>query len=106
MSFTFRGRPLENLEGVHSDLKHVCHLALERSAVDFGITEGLRSMDRQTALVKAGASRTLDGRHVTGHAVDVAAYVDGVVSWAWPLYPQVAHAFRQAGVALHVSIVW
>ena len=38
--------------------------------------EGLRSKERQAQLVKAGASKTTNSRHLTGHAVDL-----------WPLDP-------------------
>ena len=70
------------------------------------VTEGLRTPLRQAALVRAGASRTLNSRHLTGHAVDVCALVDGKVRWDWPLYPRIAGAFKAAAMALDVPIVW
>ncbi len=59
---------------------------LEISEVDFGITEGLRSRYRQKQLVATGKSQTMNSRHLTGHAVDVVAYIGSQVSWEWPLY--------------------
>ena len=70
------------------------------------ITEGLRTPARQAELVKAGASRTSNSRHITGHAVDVAALVEGQVRWDWPLYGRIAAAFRQAAKELRVPLTW
>ena len=94
------------LIGVHPDLVRVVRLAHERSPVSFRITEGLRTKARQAELVKAGASQTMNSRHLTGHAVDVVAMVAGKVRWDWPLYPQIAAAFKQAAEELGIPIIW
>ena len=75
MGFILSRRSLKNLEGVHADLVRVVERALEITSVDFVVTEGLRSVERQEQLVKSGASKTRRSRHLTGHAVDVAAWV-------------------------------
>ena len=106
MAFSFSPRSIERLEGVHPDLQKVAHLALELSPIDFGITEGLRSKERQQKLYDDGLSKTLNSRHLTGHAVDVVAYHEGKVTWAWPAYEIVADAFLDASVKLHVPIIW
>lgn len=106
MSFRLSRRSRRSLDGVHLDLVAVVERAINQTAVDFMVTEGLRSPARQAALVKAGASRTLNSRHLTGHAVDLAAWVDGEVRWDWPLYPQIAEAMKSSAVALGVPIVW
>lgn len=106
MSFRFSTRSRAQLRGVNPALVAVVEAAIVRSPVDFMITEGLRSAERQAALVKAGASRTLKSRHLTGHAVDVAALVDGQVRWDWPLYGRIAAAFKTAALDLKTPIVW
>lgn len=106
MSFRLSRRSYARLDGVHPDLVAVVELAITLSPVDFMITEGLRSPARQAQLVRAGASRTLKSRHLTGHAVDVAAIVDGKIRWDWPLYPRIAAAFRAASVRLQTPVVW
>ena len=58
------------------------------------------------ALVAAGASRTRRSRHLTGHAVDVAALVDGQVRLDWPLYGRIAAAFKAAAQELETPIIW
>lgn len=106
MTFRFSSRSLRNLEGVHPDLVAVAHRALEITEIDFLVTEGLRTREKQIELVKAGASRTTRSRHLTGHAIDVAAWVAGGVRWDWPLYAEISRAFKQAAFELKIPIVW
>ncbi len=106
MSNVFGSRSLSRLKGVHPDLVKVAHLALSYSPLDFMITEGLRTRARQQELFNEGASKTLNSRHITGHAVDVAALVGGKVRWDWPLYPRIAEAFKRASKELNVPIIW
>jgi peptidoglycan L-alanyl-D-glutamate endopeptidase CwlK len=106
MSFRLSARSRARLNGVHPSLTAVVEAAIIRSPVDFMITEGLRTAARQAALVAAGASRTLKSRHLTGHAVDVAALIDGQVRWDWPLYAPIAEAFKAAAHERGVPIVW
>lgn len=106
MPYKFSLRSRWNLMGVHPDLARLAHAALAGSAVDFGVTEGLRSKARQVELFQAGASRTLNSRHLTGHAIDVVAYVGGAVRWEFDLYRRIAEAFARAGDDLEVPIEW
>ena len=106
MTFRFSSRSLRNLEGVHPDLVAVAHRALQITEIDFLVTEGLRTREKQIELVKAGASRTTRSRHLTGHAIDIAAWVAGGVRWDWPLYEELSRAFKQAAAELGVAIVW
>lgn len=106
MSFRLSSRSRSRLVGVHPALTAVVEAAITRSPVDFVVTEGLRTATRQAALVKAGASRTLRSRHLTGHAVDVAALVEGQVRWDWPLYGRIAQAFKAAALDLKTPLIW
>ena len=62
------------------------------------LDERRRTLERQRELVKVGASRTLDSRHLTGHAVDLAAMVGSEVRWDWPLYYRIADAMKLAAI--------
>jgi peptidoglycan L-alanyl-D-glutamate endopeptidase CwlK len=107
-TFSFSERSRRNLEGLHPDLLRVAHRALALTEVDFIVTEGRRTVERQRELVRTGASKTLNSRHLTGHALDFMA-VDpntGKGSWAWGLYPRVASAFKTAAAELGVPITW
>lgn len=98
------------LVGVHPDLVRV----IEASAawmpltgqLAFVVTEGLRTRRRQAELLAAGASQTANSRHLTGHAVDIAATIDGGVRWDWPLYPRLAEVIKAEASRLGVPIVW
>ena len=104
--FKLSARSLSKLEGVHPDLVRVVKRAIELTEVDFGVTEGLRTKERQKELVAKGASKTMNSRHITGHAVDVAAYLGREVRWDFGLYIKIAEAFRQAARELGVTVVW
>ncbi len=104
--FTLSANSYRKLEGVHPQLVRVVELAIALTEVDFTVTEGVRTYARQKALVEAGASTTMNSRHLTGHAVDLAAYVNGKIAWDWPLYHKIAAAMKQAAKELNVAIVW
>lgn len=104
--FKLSQRSLSRLDGVHPDLVEVVKRAIEITEVDFGVTEGVRTQARQRALVASGASQTMNSRHLTGHAVDVVAYEGSTISWQWPLYFQIAEAFRLAAIEKKTPIVW
>lgn len=95
----------QRLADVHPDLVRVVERAADEGA-EFIVTEGLRSRERQAQLVQSGASRTMNSRHLTGHAVDVAALVGGEVRWDWPLYDRLAVVFKRAAAIEGVQIVW
>ncbi len=105
-------RSEKNLEGVHPDLVEVVRaaraywLSRKTDPLGFIVTEGLRTKERQKLLVASGASQTMNSRHLTGHAVDLAATLNGKVSWDWPLYKRLADIMKQEADELGVSIVW
>jgi uncharacterized protein YcbK (DUF882 family) len=105
-NFKLSKRSEDNLKGVKPQLVAVVRRALELSSVDFGITEGLRTHDRQKQLFAEGKSQTMNSRHLIGEAVDVVAYVGGTVSWEFPLYRKIAEAFKQASQELNTPIEW
>lgn len=106
MSFILGTKSLSRLEGVHSDLIRVVRRAIELTDVDFIVLEGTRTKARQLTLFKAGATTTMNSRHLTGHAVDLGAYVGRSVRWDWPLYHKIANAMKKASKELNVLIEW
>lgn len=95
-----------NLIGVHGDLVRVVERAISLTDCDFAVIEGRRTEARQRELVAAGASQTLNSRHLTGHAVDLGAYVAGRIAWDWPLYHLIADAMRAAAKFEGVPVRW
>ena len=104
--FSLSRRSLTRLEGVHADLALVVKRAIQITPVDFTVLEGRRTLARQKQLVAAGASKTMNSRHLTGHAVDLGAYVGRSVRWDWPLYYRIADAMKQAAAELGIPLEW
>lgn len=99
-------RSKARLKGVHPDLVKVVEKAIQLTTVDFTVLEGVRDAVRQKKLVESGASQTLNSRHLTGHAVDLGAWVDDQVDWSWPLYHKINAAMQEASKLVGVPIEW
>lgn len=106
MAIVLGARSLSRLEGVHPDLVRVVKRAAATSDLDFTVLEGLRTLDRQRQLFAQKATKTMNSRHLTGHAVDLAPMLGGKVSWDWPLYHRLAKTVKAAAAAEKVPITW
>lgn len=106
MTFSLSLRSRAKFALVHPDLVKVVERAITLTTVDFVVIEGRRTAAIQAELVASGASKTMNSRHITGHAVDLAAWVGGGIRWDWPLYAKIAAAMKQAAAELKVPIVW
>ena len=106
MAYALSEHSLKRLQGVHPDLVAVVRLAITLTAQDFRVIEGLRTRERQRYLVEKGASKTMNSRHLTGHAVDLAPIVDGQVSWDWHHFYPIAEAMKQAAKIKGVPVEW
>jgi peptidoglycan LD-endopeptidase CwlK len=105
-AFKLGAGSLKELVCVHADLAAVVHRAIELSAQDFAVHDGIRTMPEQKKMVEAGVSQTLDSRHLSGHAVDLVPYVNGKLRWEWePIY-RIADAVRMAARELDVRLRW
>ena len=103
MPYTLGKRSLQNLSGVHPDLVAVVKRAIEITEQDFSVIEGIRNINRQRELVKAGKSTTMNSRHLTGHAVDISPWP---ISWDWDYFYPIADAMKQAAEELEVDLEW
>lgn len=106
MTYKLSQRSLDRMKGVDERLVNVVKRAIEISEVDFCVTEGLRTVERQKQLVAAGASQTMKSKHIEGKAVDLAAIVDGKIRWDWPLYEKIANAMERAAEITNTPITW
>lgn len=107
MGFTLKARSLKALEGVHADLVKVVKRAAQLCPIEFIVTEGLRTLDRQKHLVKSGASKTLNSRHLTGHAVDLVATLSpGTVSYKIADMKKLSVAMKAAAKELSIAVDW
>jgi|SRR6056297_2316999 len=96
-------RSKNNLQGVHPDLVAVVRRAIHVTKQDFMVIEGMRSLARQEQLVAKGASQTMNSRHLTGHAVDLAPFP---LAWDWPLFYPIADAMKLAAKEMDVDLEW
>lgn len=106
MSWVFGETSKRKLATVHPALQRVVNLGLLYSPVDFAVTCGIRTIEEQKKLVASGDSKTLNSRHLTGAAVDVAAYVNSKLSWEWTYYQQIAIAILRSAKELNVPVIW
>jgi peptidoglycan LD-endopeptidase CwlK len=107
MTRKFSSRSINNMNGIHPDLRRVLDRALKDSPLDFVVIEGLRTLERQKQLVATGASQTLNSRHITGHAVDLLPIgPNGKGAFDWPLYDRLGPAVKEAAAKEGVAIVW
>jgi hypothetical protein len=79
--------------------------AIQLSVQDFAVHDGIRTLDEQKNLVQAGASQTLDSRHITGHAVDLVPLINGKLRCEWEPIFRIADAVQQAAKELGISSV-
>ena len=112
MAFKLSQRSLDKLEGVHEDLISIFKEAIKHKKVDFGVICGCRTKSEQADLVKSGASKTMNSRHLpqesTGksHAVDLMAYCGSRASWELNLYDDIADAMKKACINQGKRVTW
>ena len=100
------------LKKVHPDLVRVIKRAAKIAKdIGFIVTCGVRTLEEQKELLKKGATRTLNSRHIPGadgysKAVDLAVTIDGKVKWDWPLYSKLAGIVKDAAKLEKVTIEW
>lgn len=104
MTYKLGTRSLQSLSGVHPDMVAVVKRAIEITGVDFTVIEGIRNINRQRELFKAGKSTTMNSRHITGHAVDM---VPWPVDWNdLERFEVMSEAMKTAAEELEIPIVW
>ena len=111
MSFRLSQRSMDKLEGVHPDMTAVVERAIQLTEVDFGVTQGVRTLEEQKANVAAGRSQTMASKHLLqddgfSHAVDVVAYIGSDVSWELNVYDDICDAFKKAAEEVGCAIKW
>lgn len=99
-------RSLDSLKGVRPELSIIVGIALVESPYDFVVTEGVRTKERQEILVNTGKSRTMNSKHLTGDAIDIAVIVDGDVTWDMRYYEPVAKTFLDIADRLGFNLEW
>ena len=109
--FNFSERSLNRLQYAHPDLVKITKRAIQLSPFDFGITESIRSFERQQEMLAKGLSQTLKSKHLPdeqgySRAIDIVAYINGKVTWDWEPYIEISKAFKEAAKEYNLSIIW
>lgn len=112
-------RSLARLERAHPLLKKLFIEAAKKCPVDIEVGEVDRTRKRQEELVAAGASWTMNSRHIprkpahdwygtkpVSHAVDFLCYVNGRLRWDTPLYVKAGEHIEGVAKELGIDIVW
>ena len=91
------------LLGLHFDLIKVVETASKEC--NFLVAEGLRTKARQEQLYKEGRSKTLNSRHLTGHAVDLYPIINKPIpKMTMADMKPVVDAMRRAAKALSIEM--
>lgn len=110
--FIFSEKSLSRLELCDPRLKQVALEAIKTSKYDFGITETLRSYERQKQFFESGKSKTMKSRHlanINGHseAFDIVAYNEkGKITWSHSYYRTIAQNIFTVSAKLGIPIIW
>lgn len=112
-------RSHKRLEDAHPQLRKLFVEAAKKCPVDIEIGEVKRTRQRQEELVKAGASWTMNSRHIpkrpahewygkapVSHAVDFLCYVNGKLRWDTQLYVKAGEHIEKVAKELGIAIVW
>jgi peptidoglycan L-alanyl-D-glutamate endopeptidase CwlK len=106
MTFKLSQRSLDKMDGVDERLVSVVKYAITVTKTDFGVIQGLRTIEQQKELVAKGASQTMKSKHIDGLAVDLMAYIGSRGSWELNLYDDLADAMKEAAIACDVGVRW
>lgn len=112
MTYKLSARSRARLIGVHPDLVQVVERAITVTTTDFSVVEGLRNIQTQRRYFQLGKSKTMNSRHLPhgpdqlGHAVDLAPWIDGTISWDEDHFAPVADAMKKSAYALGIDVEW
>lgn len=104
--YKFSDRSLNKLKGVDMKLVDLMTEVLQKSPYDFGITEGLRTLEKQKEYVRTGKSQTMNSYHLKGKAVDIKVYKDGKVTWDLKYYKEIANLVKRTAAEKGLKITW
>ena len=105
--FILSARSLARLHGVQPSLVRVVKKAITLTGVDFSVVEGVRTLAKQREYFIKGKSKTMNSRHLTGHAVDLAPWLNGTIDWENESgFKEVARAMKAAAYQCGITIEW
>jgi peptidoglycan L-alanyl-D-glutamate endopeptidase CwlK len=105
--FKFGKSSLARLDDVDPDLRLVMMEAIKLTVIDFGITEGMRSLERAEQLKADGLSKVGNkSKHCLGKAVDIVAYDGSKITWDLDFYEEIAQSVGEVSDLLDIPVRW
>lgn len=104
--YVFSARSTKNLQEVDPRLQAVATCALEHTSVDFVVIDGGRTAAEHANNVRNGKSWIRRSKHQDGLAIDIAAYVNGKITYEAKYYTQISYAFFYCSDKLNIPIIW
>lgn len=104
--FVYSQRSLLNLSEVDQHLQTVAECAIRHTPVDFVVIDGGRTAREHVVNVANGKSWVKRSRHQDGMAIDIAAWVNGQITYEPAPYYKIADAFYFCSETLNIPIVW
>lgn len=104
-------RSKNNLKNVNSKLVDLVNLVAknidkELPGYSFIVTEGLRTLERQKQMVSEKKSKTMNSKHLTGNAVDIALLKDNTITWNASEYKKISVLFKKYAKELNINLIW
>ena len=97
---------MRKLATVDKKLQTLVKEAIKISSVDFGVLEGLRTLERQIYLKAHGKTTTLKSKHLKGHAVDLLRYKGKKASFKRKDYYPIVNAIKKVAKEKGYKIRW
>ena len=113
MTYTLSKRSLDNLKGIHPKMVLLMTKSIENSPIDFVITEGVRTQQRQQELFRQGKSKC-DGIHKkSNHQIKTDGYGYAIDLYPLPIdyknkqpYKILSEHIKKTAKDLGIKIVW
>lgn len=83
--YKFSQRSLNNLKGVHPLMVNLMHECIKTSPIDFVITEGVRTAERQKELFKQGKSKCDGVKNKSNHQIKADGFGHAVDLYPLPI---------------------
>lgn len=104
--YVFGTRSMNNLMEVNPKLQAVAKCALSKSPVDFVVIDGGRTEAEHRNNLAKGRSWIGRSKHQDGLAIDIAAYVNGKITYDPAPYYKISTAFKYCAAIQYTPITW
>lgn len=105
MTFKFSDTSAKRLATTATPIQRIFNTVMDRTECDFGIAQGIRTLEQQKEYLNAGNSKTKNSRHLHTYAVDIYAY-DGKALWSKESIEPIAKIALEVADELGYELEW